>query len=135
MAWKILFALLYDFLLLLAVWFFAAIPVVLWQDGSFEGKPFATLALQIYLIGITYLYLSYFWTQSGQTPGLRTWKLQLQREDGYLLTRHNANVRFLWAVLLFGLTLFGLLSPKRQLLHDQISKTRIVPIEDTHSNS
>ncbi len=135
MAWKILFALLYDFLLLLAVWFFAAIPVVIWQGGSLEDKPFATLALQIYLLGITYLYLTYFWTQSGQTPGLRTWKLQLQREDGYLLTRHNANIRFMWGVLLFGLTLFGLLSPKRQLLHDQIAKTRIVPIEDTNSNS
>ncbi|WP_321276069.1 RDD family protein [Thiomicrorhabdus indica] len=130
MAWKILFALLYDFLLLLAVWFFAAIPVVMWQGGSLEDKPFATLALQIYLIGITYLYLSYFWTQSGQTPGLRTWKLQLQREDGYLLTRHNANVRFLWAILLFGIALFGLITRKKQLLHDQISKTRIVPIAD-----
>ncbi|WP_130537928.1 RDD family protein [Thiomicrorhabdus indica] len=130
MAWKILFALLYDFLLLLAVWFFAAIPVVMWQGGSLEDKPFATLALQIYLLGITYLYLSYFWTQSGQTPGLRTWKLQLQREDGYLLTRHNANVRFLWAVLFFGITLFGLITRKKQLLHDQISKTRIVPIAD-----
>lgn len=133
MAWKILFALLYDLLLLLAVWFFAAIPIVLWQDGSLEGKPFATLALQIYLIGVTYLYLTYFWTQSGQTPGLRTWKLQLQREDGYLLTRHNANLRFVLAIplmLFFGLSLIGLVFGKKQLLHDQIANTRIVPITD-----
>lgn len=130
--WKIVFALVYDFILLLAVWFFAAIPVVLWQGGSLETKPFATLALQIYLLGITYIYLSYFWTQSGQTPGLRTWKLQLQREDGYLLTRHNANVRFMWSVLLFGVALVGLLFGKKQLLHDQLAKTRIVPISDQH---
>lgn len=129
-AWKIVFALLYDFLLLMTVWFFASIPFVIWQGGSIEGKPFATLALQVYLLAITYVYLSYFWTQSGQTPGLRTWKLQLQREDGYLLTRHNANIRFLFAVLLFGFSLIGLLMRKKQLLHDQLAKTRIVPISD-----
>lgn len=138
MAWKILFALIYDFLLLLAVWFFAAIPVVLWQGESLETKPFATLALQIYLIGITYLYLTYFWTQSGQTPGLRTWKLQLQREDGYLLTRHNANLRFLFAIplmLFFGISLIGLFFGKKQLLHDQITNTRIVLISAPKSAS
>lgn len=130
MSWKILFALFYDFILLVAVWFFAAMPVVIWQGGSLEAKPMATLALQIYLLGITYLYLTYFWLQSGQTPGLRTWKLQLQREDGYLLTRHDANVRFLWAILLFGINLIGLVYGKKQLLHDQLAKTRIVPISN-----
>lgn len=130
LSWKIVFALLYDVILLLAVWFFAAIPVVLWQGGSLEAKPMATLGLQIYLIGITYLYLTYFWTQSGQTPGLRTWKLQLQREDGYLLTRHNANVRFLLSIIFFGISLIGLTYGKKQLLHDQLAKTRIVPISN-----
>ncbi|WP_178861303.1 RDD family protein [Thiomicrorhabdus cannonii] len=128
---KILFALVYDLILLLAVWFFAALPYVLWQGENFQNSPVASLGFQLYLLAITYLYLTYFWTNSGQTPGLRTWKLQLVREDGYLLTRHNANVRFIWAVLfcLIGwLTLF--LSPKQQSLQDILAKTKIVPISD-----
>ncbi|MBO1924431.1 RDD family protein [Thiomicrorhabdus sp. 6S3-12] len=134
MPFKIIFAMLYDFILLCAIWFAASIPFVLWQgSGEFATDDKINLAFQLYLIAITYLYLTYFWTQSGQTPGLRTWKLQLQREDGYLLTRHNANLRFLLAVpltLFFGLTLIGFITPKKQLLHDQLAKTKIVPISD-----
>ena len=64
---KILFANLYDLLLLAAVWFAATVPFVIWQDGSFEGKTSVNLAFQIYMIAITYVYLTYFWVQSGQT--------------------------------------------------------------------
>ncbi|WP_028486155.1 RDD family protein [Thiomicrorhabdus chilensis] len=125
---KILFALGYDFILLCAVWFMAALPYVLWQGETLQNRPAASLGFQLYLLAITYFYLTYFWTQSGQTPGLRTWKLKLVREDGYLLTRHNANLRFLWTVLfcLIGwITLFT--SRKQQSLQDILSKTKIVP--------
>ncbi|MDG6773467.1 RDD family protein [Thiomicrorhabdus sp. ZW0627] len=126
---KIIFALLYDFILLCAVWFAAALPYVLWQGGQLQSSPAAHLGFQLYLLAITYLYLTYFWVNSGQTPGLRTWKLKLIRDDGYLLTRHNANIRFIWAVLfcLFGwIGLF--LTPKQQSLQDVLAKTKIVPI-------
>ncbi|MDG6777513.1 RDD family protein [Thiomicrorhabdus sp. zzn3] len=129
---KILFALLYDFILLCAVWFVAAIPFVMWQGGEFQDSPVANFAFQIYLLAITYLYLTYFWVNSGQTPGLRTWKLRLVREDGYLLTRHNANIRFIYAVLfcLIGwITLFT--SAKRQSLQDILAKTKIEPIYES----
>lgn len=127
---KILFALLYDFILLCAIWFVAALPFVLWQGGQTQESPVAKLAFQLYLLAITYLYLTYFWTQSGQTPGLRTWKLRLIREDGYLLTRYNANLRFLLIIPLCWIgwiTLF--LSPKQQSLQDILAKTKIVPVD------
>lgn len=130
MPFKILFAMFYDFILLLAVWFASAIPFVIWQGGGFADNDKITLAFQIYLIAITYIYLTYFWTQSGQTPGLRTWKLQLVTEDNYILSRHNANLRFLLVVLLIGISWIGLLMPKKQLLHDQLAKTKIVPVSD-----
>ncbi|WP_373018089.1 RDD family protein [Thiomicrorhabdus sp.] len=126
---KIIFAMLYDFILLCAVWFAAALPYVLWQGEQFQSTPAANLGFQLYLLAITYLYLTYFWTHSGQTPGLRTWKLKLVREDGYLLTRHNANMRFL-AVVFF--CLIGWISlfftSKQQTLQDILAKTKIVPI-------
>lgn len=128
MPFKILFAMLYDFILLCAVWFASTIPFVLWQGGEFAGNDKINLAFQIYLIAITYIYLTYFWTQSGQTPGLRTWKLQLLTEDNYILSRHNANLRFLLMIVLFAVSWIGLLLPKKQLLHDQFAKTKIMPV-------
>lgn len=127
---KILFANLYDVLLLLAIWFAAALPFVIWQDGSFEGKSTINLAFQIYIIAITYVYLTYFWLQSGQTPGLRTWKLQLLNENGTLLNRYNANLRFVFTVLLFPIGWIGLFFGKQQLLQDRLAKTKIVAVTE-----
>lgn len=126
---KILFANLYDLLLLVAIWLIASIPFVLWQGGSFSEKAGITLAYQIYLIAITYVYLSYFWIQNGQTPGLRTWKLQLVTEDNRLLSRNNANLRFLMIVIFCLIGWIGLLFPKQQLLQDRLAKTKIIRVD------
>ena len=126
LAFKIIFAFLYDLLLLGAVWFVSAIPFVIWQGEALQTQPTAQLAFQVYLLGITYAYLTYFWTLNGQTPGLRVWKLRLQRKDSYLLTRNNANVRFLLGVLLFSVGWVALFIPAyKQTLQDILSNTEI----------
>jgi len=130
LAIKILFAFLYDLLLLLAVWFVSAIPFVLWQGAGFEQNPVKLLAFQTYLLTISYFYLSYFWTLNGQTPGLRVWHLQLVTSQGYLMSRYQANLRFLTGILLFTIGWIGLfIPPVKQTLQDRISKTKIVPIQ------
>lgn len=130
-ALKILFAFLYDLLLLMSVWFAAAIPFVIWLGPGFEQNTTSLISFQFYLIAITYLYLTHFWLKTGQTPGLRTWQLRLVREDGYLLTRHDANLRFFWAALLLPISwLWLFFSPKKQFLHDQLAHTKIVPPKD-----
>jgi uncharacterized RDD family membrane protein YckC len=130
---KILFALIYDTLLLIAVLFFATLPFVLWQGENFTNKPLTLLSYQLYLIGISYIYLSYFWLQTGQTPGLRTWKLRLIRQDGYLLTRRDSMARFLLSlisVFTLGLGWLWLMLSRRNLsLHDHLSQTQIVSLE------
>jgi len=128
---KILFAHLYDLLLLLAIWFAAAIPFVIWQGGAFDEKSSINLAFQIYMIAITYIYLTYFWTQSGQTPGLRTWKLQMVTDDNRVMSRYHANLRFLIVMLTFAFGWLGLLFGKQQLLQDRLAKTKIIPVDDT----
>lgn len=127
---KILFANLYDLLLLLAIWFAAALPFVLWQGSNMEENPLIKLAFQIYLIAITYVYLSYFWIQSGQTPGLKTWKLQLVTERQNLPNRYHANLRFFWTILLFPIGWVGLLFGRQQLLQDRLAKTKIIAIAE-----
>jgi len=129
LSFKIFFAFLYDFILLCAIWFVAAIPFVIWQKSAEPGA-WATSLFQVYLLGITYAYLTYFWIQSGQTPGLKTWKLQLLKEDDYLLSRPQANLRFLWAVLLGSFGWIGLfIPPKYQTLQDRLAQTKIVPTQ------
>ncbi|WP_029407081.1 RDD family protein [Thiomicrorhabdus sp. Milos-T2] len=127
---KILFANLYDLLLLIAIWFVAAVPFVIWQGQAFSDKPIITLAFQVYIVAITYVYLTYFWIQTGQTPGLRTWKLQLVTEDQHLISRHSANLRFIFTVLFFLIGWIGLFFPKQQLLQDRFAKTKIVSIHN-----
>lgn len=128
---KIIFAFLYDLILLVAVWIVASIPFILWQGEGFDKKPLTLLAFQIYLIAIAYAYLTHFWTKSGQTPGLRTWKLQIVREDGYLLNRYNANMRFVLATFLFLIGWIGLLTSKKQLLQDSFGNTKIIAVKRT----
>ena len=128
---KILFANLYDLILLIAIWFVFAIPFVLWQGKSFEENQAAVFAFQIYILGITYVYLTYFWTQSGQTPGLRTWKIKIVNADNTPLSRYNANLRFVFTVVFFLVGWIGLFLPKQQLLQDRFAKTKIVPVEYT----
>lgn len=132
---KILFALLYDLLLLSALWFVAAIPFVMWQGEGFHTRPLSLLSFQLYLIGITYIYLTYFWLQTGQTPGLRTWHLRLQRKDDYLLTRTDATLRFIYSLIsvaTLGLGWFWLFfNRNNQSLHDRLSDTYIVPTQPT----
>ena len=132
---KIIFAFLYDLLLLCAVWFAAAIPFVIWQGPGFEKETVKLVAFQVYLLAITYVYLSYFWVLNGQTPGLRVWHLQILRQDGYIMTRHNANLRFLTGILLFPIGWLGLfIGPQKQTLQDLLAQTKIVPTQKTEPN-
>jgi len=126
---KILFANLYDLILLIAIWFVFAIPFVLWQGKSFEDNSIMVFAFQVYILGITYIYLTYFWTQAGQTPGLRTWKLRIVNEDNSAITRYNANLRFIFTIIFFLIGWIGLFLPKNQLLQDRLAKTKIVIVE------
>jgi uncharacterized RDD family membrane protein YckC len=128
LAIKILFAFAYDLLLLCAIWVAGAFPFVIWQGEDFQRNPYALVGFQAYLIGLTYLYLTYFWTQNGQTPGLRVWRLALVRNDHYLMPRYQANLRFLAGILLFWIGWIGLFTPMKRTLQDHLSGTRILPL-------
>lgn len=103
--------------------------------AGFEKETVKLVAFQVYLLAITYVYLSYFWVLNGQTPGLRVWHLQILRQDGYIMTRHNANLRFLTGILLFPIGWLGLfIGPQKQTLQDLLAQTKIVPTQKTEPN-
>lgn len=100
-------------------------------------------------------YFIYFWTKSGQTLPMKTWRIRVLRADGSPLTLGAAVLRYLlsfaWWVLpivaaiqmrkhglgfgaisavgllsLLGYALLALALPGRQFLHDVIGRTRLV---------
>ncbi|OQW94705.1 MAG: hypothetical protein BWK79_04960 [Beggiatoa sp. IS2] len=94
-------AILYDSLLLLAVLVFAAFIVQPWVDGQ------ATVAYQLYLLSVSFIYFSWFWLHGGQTLGMLAWGIQLQPVDDSKLTLKHALLRFFaimisWLILSLG---------------------------------
>lgn len=121
-------AMVYDTLLLTALLFIASAIAVAINRGQAVSHPLYYLSL----IGITYLFFSWFWTHGGQTLGMRTWRLKLFTSTDKQLTWNQATKRFFFAIvalLPLGAGLFWLLlDPNRRALHDRLSATRIVVI-------
>jgi len=120
-------AMLYDFLLLLAILFVATALLLPFNSG----KAFSSgqIAYPIYLLLVSFLFYGWFWTHGGQTLGLRTWKLRVATLDNRSITWQRAMLRFLAALIswmTFGLGFFWLLiDRKKRAWHDHLSKTGI----------
>jgi uncharacterized RDD family membrane protein YckC len=97
-----LFCLVYDGLLLAALWLItAAILVPLAtpekaaqaQEIARVSPAFGQLVLFPALVAVTWLFYGYFWTRIGQTLGMQTWRLQVLRADGSRLLWRDAIAR------------------------------------------
>lgn len=97
-------ALMYDTLLLLALIViagFIALPFT-GGDAPSPGNPF----YQTYLFVLCYVFFAWFWTRSGQTLGMRAWRLRVQNKDGSAISWSQSLLRFmsgLASLLLFGI--------------------------------
>ena len=123
-------ALLYDSLLLLAVWFIAtAILLPLNHGEAFKHNPYVTT----YLLFVSFFFYSWFWMHGGQTLGMRSWRLQLRNINPGPISLWQALLRFLVAIpsaLLFGVGYLWMLVDKDKLTwHDRYSETRIVQLD------
>lgn len=111
--WRHFAAALYDGMLLVALWMTGVLAAGLMQDflripGGAEWEH----RLQIYLFSIGLLMFGWFWTHGGQTPGLKAWRLRLQRADGGPLRWPIAAIRYAamlvcWTASLAPLLLFA----------------------------
>jgi len=124
-----LMAMVYDSLLLLALWFLAAIPL-LWLPPEGRAVPWGRLLIQLYFALVAFGFLGGFWVHGGQTLGMRAWRLQLVANAGRGIGWSRALVRFLAAMLSWlclGLGFLWVLVDRRGLAwHDHLSRTRIV---------
>jgi uncharacterized RDD family membrane protein YckC len=123
-------SLVYECLLLLALWFVAGFIVV----GALPEPPhgLARVAFQTYLWLVTGVYLVWFWRRGGQTLAMRTWQLRLVDLQGRPVGRRQAWLRYLLASLgalaLGAGFLWAILDRERQFLHDRLAGTRLLAL-------
>lgn len=122
-----LMAMFYDSLLLIAVLMTVTALVVLINRGEIDYTHPLYRAL---LVLVMFAFFGGFWTHGGQTLGMRSWRIQLQRREGGTPTWTRCLVRFLAAIpalLLFGAGYLWILVDRDRLAwHDRLSKTVVV---------
>ncbi len=126
-------ALLYDSLLLLAL-FMVATAILLPLTGGEAITPAAHPALEFAyraaLLALLVGFYGCFWTRRGQTLGMASWRLRIEREDGALLTWPDTVRRLAAAAVSLAPAGLGLLwilfDPQRRAWHDRWTRTRVV---------
>ena len=126
-------AFVYDSLLLFAVLFAATVPALIVTGGRAvsPNDPVFTA----YLLVVSYVYFGWCWTKSGQTLGMRAWKIRVCTCEGARLGWRRSLGRFATALVSIGAAGAGLLwvafDRDRMSLHDRLSGTvlEMVPPE------
>ena len=122
-------AMLYDGLLILALLFLSTLPFIALRGGE-PVESTDNLIYRAVLGIIIFAFFTGFWTRSGRTLGMQSWRLQLETMEGERPTIGAASIRFFAAILSWlpvGLGFLWQLWDKEGLTwHDRISKTRIV---------
>lgn len=127
---------LYDTLLVTGLLLMAIVPVVVllgsiegWDQidtGSLRRNPFYIA----YLLSVPLLFFVGFWKLTGQTLGMRTWRIRLMGDQGNAVSWRAAIVRYFaamlsWAPLGLGF-LWILIDPEKLAWHDRLSHTRLI---------
>ncbi len=119
-------ALLYDALLIIAVWMATLFPWVIFNNGEAVGGMLVQLVLLAELIGF---YLV-FWSRQGQTLGMKAWRIRLVDTTGQPPTFKQLLIRLATAplsVLSCGAGyLWFYVGDHRQTWHDRLSDTMVV---------
>ena len=91
-------AMVYDGLLVLALWLITLLAMVVANGGEavFGALVQTTLFLE------AFVFFAWFWLRAGQTAGMRAWRLRLVSNDGGGITLHQATVRFFAALIALG---------------------------------
>ena len=118
----------YDALLVIALMMvitFIALPL----SGG-DAIPAGNLAYQLLMLATAAVFFIGFWCRGGQTLGMRTWRIRVERRNGDPLSWATGAVRFgaaLFSVAALGLGFFWLLVDRDRLTwHDRIAGTRVV---------
>ena len=130
-----LLAMVYDTLIVLAIWMLIGGIAVALNQGEAIDSPLGLATLKSLLLITTFLFFGFFWTRSGQTLGMMAWRLRAQSETGFSLSWTQAMIRFFAAML--SIALFGLgywitiFSDQKVTWHERWSNSVTVRITKT----
>ena len=125
-------ALLYDSLLLAALLTIYTAALVYARHGALTEQNagawwYAYRAGELLLVGGYYVLN---WTRSGQTLGMRAWRLRVVSDSGLALDLASALLRFVCGLLAWTPAALGVLwlyvDSEHLALHDRLSKTRVL---------
>ena len=126
-------AMIYDSLLIAALWFAIDALLLLITHGQLASpdRPLWQLyLLQACLIFITVLFFAGFWTHGGQTLGMRAWRLRLVTIDNQPINWQQSLKRLAIAIPSIGACGLGflwmLLDREHLALHDRLSGTKLI---------
>ena len=80
------------------------------------------------LVVVALVFFGYFWTKSGQTIGMRAWRLKVQTRDGKLISWSQAVIRSVTALLGLGNLVVLVDFKNKRALQDYLSKTEVVAL-------
>ena len=125
-------ALIYDGFLLIAVLMPYTWIVVLIHGGAVTEAS-GRLTWWVFRSGALVIMAAYYvlnWTRSGQTLGMRAWRLRTLSESGKRLQVGQAVARFCWGLVAwapFGLGVLWLYAdPEHLAVQDRLSRTRVL---------
>ncbi len=126
-------ALIYDGFLLVALLIIFTFAALVFTGGHAIMRDTAGPWYYLYCTGEIAVVAAYFivnWMRSGQTLGMRAWRLRAVSATGKPLTLVSASLRFVWAVLAWAPAALGVLwlyvDPEHLALHDRLSNTRVI---------
>lgn len=82
---------LYDGLVIVALWMLATLPLVIALDHEIHS---GALWFQAWLLIVAFVYLHLSWRLAGQTLGMRAWRVWLVAADGGATTTRQHVARF-----------------------------------------
>lgn len=119
-------AMIYDAFLIFAVLFVAALLPILINRSAIENNPLFSL----YLLFTVFTFYAWFWHKSGQTLGMRAWKIRIVTEFGENPGWGTCYLRLVFAMLSFACFGLGYLWRlfRPYTWHDRLSQTRVIDI-------
>jgi len=126
-------ALVYDLLLLAALLMIFTGGALFFTHGAAVVPASAGAWVYVYRAGLVLVVAGYYllnWRRSGQTLGMRAWRLRVVSESGKSMTFKSSAWRMVFGVLAWAPAALGVLwlyfDPDHLALHDRLSKTRVV---------
>jgi uncharacterized RDD family membrane protein YckC len=131
-------ALIYDAFLLTALLMVFTSGALFFTHGAAVLPVTAGNWAYVYRVGLVLVIAGYYalnWLRSGQTLGMRAWRLRTVSDSGLTLTWRAVILRecfglIAWAPAALGV-LWLYLDPEHLALHDRLSKTRVVHLSSS----